>query len=164
MRRFSLFFCILLCFSLFSCSVREPDSYNILLSLMEDCGPMPAGVIYTPRAEEGEQGYMSEALAEALWGEDAAEGFGLLSDFAIYMSSFASPYEIGVFCCYSSTDADRVEELCMSRADIISVALRQTEFYGLCGNVRVVKRGRVVIFLMTDAPDVAVRRALSLIS
>ena len=107
---------------------------------------------------------MSEALSEALWGEDAAEGFGMLSDYAIYMSSFASPYEIGVLLCYSSTDARRIEELCMSRADIISVALRQTEFYGLCRNVRVVRRGRVVIFLMTDDPDGDVRRALSLMS
>lgn len=163
MRLFSFLVAALLCLSLFSCSSEEKDAYDILSSLMEKHTDLPAGVVYTPDAREGEEGYLSPVLAEALWGEDAAEGFSMLSDYAIYMSSFAAPYEIGVFCCYSATDARRIEELCRSRADIISVALRQTEFYGLCGNLRIARKGRTVVFLMTSDPDRSVRLAKRLI-
>ena len=163
MRLFSFFISFLLCLGLVSCSHTERSASDILSSLTEAHEDLPAGVIYTPRADEGESGYLSFTLAEALWGEDAKEGFSMLSDFAIYMSSFATPYEIGVFCCYSSTDAKRIEELCYARADIISVALRQTEFYSLCRNIRVVREGRVVVFLLTSDPARSVKMAKRLI-
>ena len=164
MRIFCIIISLLLCLSLFSCSRTEKDTGEILASLMEDCGPFPAGVIYTPSAEEGEEGYLSPALMEALWGEDAEEGFSMLQDYSIYLSSFAAPYEISVFSCFSATDAMRIEELCRARADIVSVALRHTEYYGLCQSIRICRKGRNVIFLMTDHPDKAEKSAKSLIS
>ena len=164
MRIFSFFISLLLCASLVSCSRGgDEDAETILRAIMKEQSDLPAGVIYTDGAQEGDEGYMSPALTRALWGEDAEEGFAMLSDYAVYMSSFAAPYEIGVFIGYSSTDARRVEELCRARADIISVALRQTEFYSLCGNLRIVRRGRTVVFLMTSDPDGAVRLAKGLI-
>ena len=153
MRIFSVFLSFLLCLTLTCCGRQRADAYGILTDIMAELDDLPAGVIYTPRAQEGEAGYLSATLSEALWGEDAEEGFAMLSDFAVYMSSFAAPYEIGVFCCYSSTDARRIEELCRARADIVSVALRQTEFYGLCQNVRIMREGRVVVFSMTSDPE-----------
>ena len=164
MRIFSFIISILLCLSLVSCSRESRGAYEILTDIAEELEDLPVGVIYTPHAEEGEEGYLSDGLAEALWGEDAEEGFLMLSDYAVYMSSFAAPYEIGVFCCYSATDAVRIEELCRARADILSVALRQTEFYELCGNLRIVRKGRTVVFLMTSDPSRAERCARRYIS
>ena len=47
---------------------------------------------------------------------------------------------------------------------VTGVALRQTEFYGLCGGLRILRRGRTVIFLMTSDPDRAERYARRYIS
>ena len=149
MRILCTVFSVLLCLSLFSCSSGEPTANEILYSIIEGSAPLPAGVVYSPSAEVGDKEYLSPALAEALWGEDAQEGFSLLEDYSIYLSSFAKPYEIGVFVCYSATDAVRIEELCRSRADIVSVSLRQTEFFDLCQSIRICRSGRYVVFLMT---------------
>ena len=165
MRLFSGFLALLLCLSLSSCSAkRELHTAEILADIMASCDGLPHGVIYTPEAEEGEEGYLSPALAEALWGEDAEEGFSMLCDYSVYLSSFAAPYEIGVYRCYSATDAERIEELCRARADIVSVALRQTEYYSLCQNIRIYRKRRVVVFLMTDKPEDSLRSAKALVS
>lgn len=159
MRILSFILTVLLCLSLVSCGGRRQSAYEMLSSVTAGLEELPQGVIYVASAEMGEEGYLSPTVAEALWGDDADEGFSMLSDYAIYMSSFAAPYEIGVFCCYSATDARRIEELCRARADIVRVALKQTEFYYLCGNLRIVRKGRTVIFLMTSQPEKAVRLA-----
>ena len=164
MRLLCIIFSVLLCLSLFSCEHTDMSAGEILYSIMEDSTPLPAGVIYSPSAEVGDKEYLSPALSEALWGEDAQEGFSLLADYSIYLSSFAAPYEIGVFICYSATDAVRIEELCRARADIVSVSLRQTEFYDLCQSIRICRSGRYVVFLMTPDPHESERIAKKLIS
>lgn len=165
MRLFSVFFSLILCLTISSCGARESAGTDeILADIMEYCDGLPQGVIYTSDADEGEEGYLSPALAEALWGEDACEGFSMLEEYSVYLSSFATPYEIGVYRCYSSTDARRIEELCRARADIVSVALRKTEYYTLCQNIRICRRGREVVFLMTDSPEDTLRLAKRLIS
>lgn len=163
MKLFRFFAVLFLCLCFSSCGTEKRETGEILGALMDECSELPRGVIYTPHASEGEEGYMSAALAEALWGEDAHECFALLSDYSVYLSSFATPYEIGVFRCYSSTDAIRIEQLCRARADIVSVAVRQTEYHALCSNIRIVREGDTVIFMMTDRPDRVERRAKRLI-
>lgn len=161
--RFFIPVVLMLCLSLFSCSARSASTGEILSRLMTNEIDLPAGVIYTPDAEEGETGYLSPSLAEALWGEDAEEGFGLLEDYSVYISSFASPFEIGVFRCYSATDAIRIEQLCRGRADIVTVALRHTEYYSLCHNARILREGDTVVFIMTSDPDRTLKLAKKLI-
>ena len=165
MRLFSVFLAFVLCLSLSSCSARrELHTAEILADIMEYCDGLPRGVIYTSEAEVGAEGYLSPALVEALWGEDAEEGFSMLEEYSVYLSSFAAPYEIGVYRCYSATDAERIEELCRARADIVSVALRQTEYYSLCQNIRIYRRRRVVVFLMTDKPDETLQYSKEIVS
>ncbi|MBQ8849143.1 MAG: hypothetical protein IJ011_02275 [Clostridia bacterium] len=162
MKLFRFILIIALCLSLCSCGGERPTG-DILSELMEACPSLPEGVIYSKGTIEGEEGYLSDTLAEALYGEDAAECFALVEDYSIYISSFATPYEIAVLRCYSSTDAIRIEQLCRARADIVSVALRHTEFYALCQNIRVLREGETVVFLMTDDPDGNERLARRLI-
>ena len=163
MKLFRFIVLLLLVLCLCSCTYGEKEPAEILSVLMEETDGLPMGVIYVAGAEEGEDGYLSELMAEALYGEDATECFALVQDYSIYLSAYAAPYEIAVFKCYSSTDASRVEQLCRQRADIVSVAIRSTEFYGLCENIRIVKRGRTVVFAMTDEPESTVRHIKALI-
>ena len=163
MKLFRFVILLLLVVSLCSCSLRDRGTDEILSELMSEIEGLPSGAIYVSGAEEGSDGYLSPFMAEALYGEDASECFALVEDYSIYLSAYATPYEIAVFRCYSSTDAARVERLCRDRADIVSVALRSTEFYGLCQNIRIVKRGHTVVFAMTDEPENVLRLIKALI-
>ncbi len=163
MKLFSFICALLICIPLVSCSAAHMDTAEVLDALMESCASLPEGVIYKNTAQEGDRGYMSPSLAEALYGKRAEEYFPLLEEYSIYLSSFASPYEIAVLRCYSASDAKRIERMCRERADLVSVALRQTEFYSLCGNIRIVREGDTVIFLMTDSPEKSARLAKKLI-
>lgn len=159
MKLFRVLVVVFICLCLVSCSEGETAAVDILGDMTRELSGLPQGVVYTPDAEEGEEGYLSGALAEALYGEGTAECFALVEDYAIYLSSFASPYEIAVFKCYSRSDALRIEQMCRARADIVSVALRETEFYSLSGNIRIVRKGDTVVFCMTDEPDRSERLA-----
>ena len=159
MRVISLCLILFLCIGLVSCGSRQESCGEMLTAIMIKVGDLPAGVIYSPEGKAGEERYLSDAMAEALWGANATTVFSLLSDYSVYLSSFAAPYEIGVFICYSSSDAHKIESLCRARADIVSVALRQTEYYALCSNIRIIRRGKVVVFLMTDNPESTVKQA-----
>ncbi len=163
MKLFCFILSVLLSFCLVSCTSASKTTEQILFEIMEGCRDLPEGVIYKNTASEGDQGYMSPSLSEALYGKNSFEYFKLLEEYSIYLSSFASPYEIAVFKCYSSSDAKKIERLCRERADIVSVALRRTEFYSLCGNIRIVREGDTVIFLMTDTPNRTARLAKGLI-
>ena len=87
-------------------------------------------------------------MLRSMYGEDAESVFATLSDYAIYMSSFAEPYEIAVLLCYSNTDAIRAERMCRERADILAVAFRRTEYHELYKNIRVNRKGKRVTFEM----------------
>lgn len=164
MKHFRFFAVILLCLSLFSCSSAKNNSTDaILAEIMEECGELPSGKIYRGGREDTGESGISDALMSALYGEDAKESFMLVEQYSIYLSSFASPYEIAVFKCYSSTDAKKLEELCRARADIVSVALRNTDYYELCDDIMIVREGRLVAFAMTDSEKVTERSVRKLL-
>lgn len=152
MKLFRFLVMIALCLSLVSCASRAHSTDMILGRLMEECGELPSGKIYRGGRESVSEGSLPPELMCALYGEDAKESFLSVSEYSIYLSSFASPYEIAVFRCYSSTDAIDIERLCRARGDIVSVALRQTDYYELCDNILIVREGRCVVFAMTDSP------------
>ena len=165
MKLLSFFMALLLCLGfLSSCTARGRSCDFILFELMAECSALPDGKIYRSGAlSQSDDGFLSPYLAEALYGEKHNEYFDLLSEYAIYVSSFASPYEIGVFRCYSRSDGLKIENMCRQRADIVSVALRETEFFSLCQNIRVMRRGEYVVFILTDSPDAVSHRARELI-
>ena len=61
-----------------SCGEGERDVEEILLALREEAGELPAGEIYRWEAEEGSDGYLPPSLRDVLYGEEAAELFGLM--------------------------------------------------------------------------------------
>ena len=146
--------CVILCvcFSLcaVSCTQKKATAEEILGGIMSELKDLPKGKIYHSGAVEGSEEFLSADIAESLYGKTAKSKLSLVKDFAIYVSSFASPCEIGVFICYSSSDALKIERMCRERADVLLVALRESDLCSLDLNAALVRKGRKVVFAMTD--------------
>ncbi len=131
------------------CAQDEKSADTILSALMgagEDS--LPEGEIYRSGAEEGSEDYPPSALLRALYGEDGEESIRIC-DFSIYLSAFAVPLEIAVFRAPSGDHARRIYALCLSRMDLLKVALRETEFDALGGEICVYRAGRYVVMGVT---------------
>ena len=151
MRRSFIVTVLLLCALLGSCARAQTPCCDILNGIMYSRDDLPEGKIYISGEEEASEHYLSPQLMRTMYGEDAEELFGLLEEYAIYISSFASPCEIAIFKCYSSSDAHRIDTMCRSRIDDLRVALHATEFEELCNSAITETYGRYVI--MTISKD-----------
>lgn len=142
---------VLLCMSLLACQRREQSATARLQDLMHGAQTLPTGIVYHKDAEEGSKEYLSPSLIAAMYGENADEEyFPMISDYAVYLSSFAEPYEIAVFCCYSATDAEEIAKMCLARLDILRVALATSAYREMlsCAEVRI--EGRSVILYIAE--------------
>ena len=158
----SLFCIVLICACLFSgCARRDKRTDN---SLYEICASLslPAGETFLSDAKEGEANFLSRDTADSLYGKGCVERtFPLIAEYAVYISSFAEPCEVAVFKCYSRTDTDTVSEMCLERADEISVLLKNTEYASV--DARIITRQKYVVMLLcedTDKAAEAARKAL----
>lgn len=147
MKRFFVFMIslIFVCTCLLSCGNESTSAEEMLSSIMAKSNGLPAGEIYLKGASEGEKGYFSQSLCESMYGEDAYEMLTFVEDYAIYMSSAQAPYEIAVFKCFSSTDAEKIGTLCLERAEILRVLLGKTEWRELVDSASVRVSQRTVI-------------------
>lgn len=145
-----LIICLCLCLCAASCAKKNNTAEEILGGIMSEINNLPEGRIYLSNAEEGSEKFLSEDIAKSLYGEAATQSLSLTRDFAIYLSAFALPCEIAVFLCYSASDALTVERMCRERADILLVALRESDLCDLRLAATVVRKGRTVVFAMTD--------------
>ncbi len=143
-----------------ACGEKRIDTAVILEELLEASGEIPRGEIYRSGVEEGSESYLSPTLRDVLYGEDSAELFDLLDGYAIYLSSFAYPCEIGVLCARSASDATSIAAMCLERADTLRVLLRQTDFQEMTGSIRVICRGRLVIMGLVEDTESFEREAL----
>ena len=146
--------CLCVCLCASSCADKSNTAEDILggiMNEMSEISDLPKGKIYRAGAEEGSEDYLSADTATALYGENAAHHLTLVSDFAIYLSAFAAPCEIAVFICYSASDALTIERMCRERADVLSVAMRESDLCDLKLNATIVRKGRRVAFAMTDS-------------
>ena len=150
------------CVGLGACGRTRRSAGEILEELNALCEALPAGVCYRSGAEEGDGAYLAPSVRESLYGAEAAEIFGVVEEYAIYLSSFAMPYEVAVFRCYSATDAHRVAALCLGRADALRVALNGTPWEGHAEGAQVIARGRYVVMAMTEEPSALRQEALRL--
>lgn len=135
--------CLALIFCVASCGARE-SAEDILYSICAEA-ELPSGVTYLRGAAEGSAGYLDAGVIESLYGEDGEAAFLLLEDYAIYLSSFAVPYEVAVLECYSASDTERVAELCLERIDVLKVILRDTEYFDVMQRASVKIKGRTVV-------------------
>ncbi|MBO5415262.1 MAG: DUF4358 domain-containing protein [Clostridia bacterium] len=144
-----------------SCSASDKRAEDILYRICESLS-LPAGQTYLSEAEEGSDSYLSENTAQSLYGESHTKRtFPLIEDYAIYISSFAEPCEVAVIKCYSRSDTDAVAEMCLERADEISVILKNTDY--AARRAKILTRGNYVVMLLCEDSDKAAdiaRRAL----
>ena len=147
MKRFFVFIILLtfICAFSGSCGKESASAEEMLSSLMAKTKGLPAGQIYVKDAFEGEKEYFSRSLCESMYGEDAYGLLAVVEDYAIYMSSAQAPYEIAVFKCFSSTDAEKIGTLCLERAEFLRVILGKTEWRALVDSASVTVSGRTVI-------------------
>lgn len=140
-------FLLFVCFALFLCStscVQRDSAADILYRVCAEY-ELPSGETYIKSAEEGSAGYLDESMIQTLYGKDGIDVFPLLEDYAIYISSFAEPYEVAVFICYSASDTDSIAELCLERMEVLKVILRDTEYFEIIEKGSVGIKGRCVI-------------------
>ena len=142
----SIFMCFAcLCFCV-GCS-DERRAEDMLIDICSEL-ELPAGETYLCGAEEGSEGYLPEDTMGFMYGKDAKERFSLLEDYAIYISSFAAPYEVAVLKCRSVSDTDTLAAMCLERADCLKVLLRDTEYAELARGARIYTEGRFVVMIM----------------
>lgn len=156
------FFLLLLCplLLLSSCTQNEAMPQEVLGALLETAKDVPSGQIYHSEAEEGSESYCSPELLTSLYGEEATERFETVEAYAIYLSSFTTPCELAVFRCYSASDANRIEALCLLRAEELRVALRNTPYEAVAQELRVILKGKWVFFLFCQGSEAVGQTAL----
>ncbi len=154
MRLLRIFFAIVLSAGLFLCGgcARSDNSAENLLCEICASLSLPAGRLYLRGADEGSENFLSLDTMSVMYGNEAENDFAVIEDFAIYVSEVALPCEVAVFRCYSSSDTDTVAAMCLERADMIKVLLKDTGLAELCEGTEVVVRGHYVVMLVTDAP------------
>ena len=146
-KAFILLLCVFLAFSAAGCGKNE-SAQDILYRICAD-SELPSGTTYLSGVPEGSSSYLSTDTAEVLYGEEAAdEVFPLVKDYAIYLSSFAEPYEVAVFECYSRSDTDEVAKMCLERAETLKVSLRGTQYSSIAENAKVEISGKFVIMVV----------------
>lgn len=136
------------------CAARDSSAQEILSRICLSLS-LPAGRIYLCGADEGSENFLSPDTACVMYGKEAENDLKLTDDFAIYLSSFALPCEVAVFRCYSSSDTDTVAAMCLERADMIKVLLKDTGAAELCEGAEVVVCGHYVVMFVTDTPEIA---------
>ncbi|MBQ8344666.1 MAG: hypothetical protein IJY42_00165, partial [Clostridia bacterium] len=75
---------------------------------------------------------------------------------AVYLSSFATPFEVAVFWCYSRTDARRIGQMLLRRADTLKVNLKLCGLYETYGErICVTVKGRCAVLVLSEIPVTA---------
>lgn len=140
---------VLALLSLWGCR-EEKGAEELLWSLVAEAERLPDGEIYLSSAEEGDVGYLSDALVERMYGEAAESLLDVSREIALFLPSFSQPAELVAVRCDSVTDAHRAEEILRERRDFLAVAFVGTEWESLARSAAVTREGRYVFFLMAE--------------
>lgn len=161
MKKAALIFILLLTLSLLpSCSSGERvPCLEILTAMVEAEVGLPAGKAYSSEAAIGDDGYLSEHLVNALYGDGArpvmADGW---LDLAIFLPSSAHPCEFAVFLCDSSDTAKDTARMLCRRLDVIRAA-KNGEHSRMIGNAKITVAGNYVLFIISSDSENALRMA-----
>ena len=145
--------CISLLWGTCSCA-RERTAPEVLTVMCESVESLPAGRVYRKDAEEGEAAYLPPSLCAALYGEATPPPeMELIEDYAIYLSSFTTPFELAVFRCYAGSDTDKVAKMCLHRLQHLSEFFREGDGADVVDAASVVVMGRYVVFVVSEESE-----------
>lgn len=161
-RRILLFGLLALLLMGSSCGADQEMPAGAVLSAMlaaeADC---PPGRIYQNGTAEGAEGYFSESLCAALYGDgEVPAGFSCITDYAIFLSYGPAPVELAVFRVSSGTDTGTVADLCVRRMDRLCRYFRGGDLEAYPASGRILTKGNWVIFAVSSNSERAVEEAL----
>lgn len=158
MRKISFFIVIsiLLC-SLNSCALREKEyipCLDILTAMIEGEIGLPAGKHYSYEYDEGEEGYISDSLCAALFGNgsypEEAEGW---LDMAFFIPTASHPCEFTVIYCNSPDSCEDTASLLCRRLGILRSAWEDDPLKKYVDNAAVCIIGNYVLLIVSsDTP------------
>ena len=161
MRCLAAFFAILMLFSITSCDKLEPPTCRAVLDEMlnSEVG-LPAGRIYSLRAERGHDEFLSESTINSLYGDGGVppmrEGW---LDVALFMPLSSHPCELAVFLCDSSDTAKDTARLLCRRLDVIRVAKGDKKHLSLIDNAKIAVVGNYVLFIISSDSENCLKNA-----
>lgn len=154
MKKISCVLLIILLVSFSACKKAEPSTEELLSSITNEMPSLSYGTIYLSTADEGTRHYMSSALFSVLYGDGSEAPRSLIEEFAIYLSSFQLPCEVAVFKCYSPSDTERIEKMCLMRLSSLKKHFKATPHESVAEQATIIKKGSFVIMALSkDLPD-----------
>ena len=166
-KSFTLFLCaVILCGAvcLTSCSQKSATAQSVLYAMMTAEIGLPSGNVYLSDAPEGDNGYTSDSLLAALYGDGSAPvESGEWLEFAIFLSGAKHPCEFGVFLCESAQSASDTGKMLCRRLDILKTAWSGTEYSSYVDNASVCVSGNFCILIISSDASSARKAAMTLI-
>lgn len=149
-----LIFCTLLSTS---CAKNENHAllcYEILQAMCEKELSLPAGIIYSSRAKEGEEGYIKESLLASLFGNGKQlDIFKFWDDIAIFLPSGSDACEFAVIhCTHSDNTPDTARLLSTRQNDLKSSKGEKHPEYFESMEILTVKN-YIIMAVSTDAKN-----------
>lgn len=166
MKNITLFVILLLLFSLLpSCAhSQNPDCREILGEMTQAEIGLPAGKIYSMRADEGDEEYISDHLINSLYGDGKlpvmADGW---LDLAVFLPSSAHPCEFAVILCDSEDTATDTARLLCRRLDVIRTAKSDEKYASYLDSATVTVMRNYVLFIISSDTENALRSASKII-
>ena len=156
-------FALILALVLSGCSNNSENADMLLSELLAVSGENfeDSGIFYFCNSAEGEVGYLSKDDQALIFGKDSIS-FDKIHAYAGFVSA-RTPAELWVFKCHSASDTDDVVKMCLERADVIKVALRNTEWREKTKNISIKVYHRHVIFAFVEDARAVERKAQTLI-
>ena len=157
--RFAL--CIGIILLLTGCGFRAESTAAAMVSemLSFEVG-CPYGVLYDVSVAEGAEGYVSDSLCAALYGDGAVPAeWEYVEDFSAFLSTGEQPVELAVFLAVSSDGAELLAALCARRLTVLRAYYRGTEYEAYTGSARIVVFGRFVVMAVSSDAEAAIDAA-----
>ena len=157
----SVFIAVMLALALTACGGAIPQNTSceeILAAAQSSHTPPDCEKLY-----EKSQGNL-DAFSLSLWADGLYEECGdieLLDDYAIYIGAGSISYEIAVLKAKSKSDTAKLEQLIERRKATLSLgdrAMYDPDFQTKMDNSIMYSDGQLVIFLLTDDNDAALKK------
>ena len=162
MRKTALILLFLLTLSFFSSCATEDRTpcREILGKIMKTETSLPAGQVYSSRAEKGETEYMSASIINSLYGNGSvppmADGW---IEVAIFLPSSSHPCEFAIFLCDSRDTANDTARMLCTRLDIIRTVKSDENSLKMINNAEITIVGNYVLFIVSSDAKNALKTA-----
>lgn len=166
MKKAAFFLIILLIsFTFSSCAEREmPSCRDVLGEIIAAEIGLPAGRVYSSKADEGEDEHLPNSLVNVLYGNGSrpvmADGW---LDIALFLPSSSHPCEIAVFLCNSEDTATDTARMLLRRLDTLRTANGDSELVSYFDTATVTVMRNYVLFLISSDVESAVKTAAKII-